>query len=119
MVDLKPWPANKKDSAIKQIFKELEGKSNPNRFYFNVFLKSGESYEKVGSVADLTRNGRYLGTERSRLVMPPSEHMLGLFCTFQNLFFPTLKRCIPGFIQAFTTEALEEVFNQAIEAGLT
>lgn len=95
----------------------MEGRINPNHFYFNCFVKSGEQYE-VNRVEDMIRNGYYTGSERTRLVMPPSQHLTGLFCLFQQLLFPSLKKNIPGFVQAMKTEDLELQMNAAIESGL-
>lgn len=63
-------------------------------------------------------DGFYTGSERTRLIMPSSIHLVGLFCILQNLFFDSLKECIPGFIQAVKTEDLEEQMNAAIFEGL-
>jgi len=117
VVQAKSWNAGKKAKYIREICLEMEGRSNPNHFYFNCFVKAGEQYE-VTSADELVKDGYYTGSERTRLVMPPSQHLTGLFCIFQSLFFNALKKTIPGFVQAMKTEALEEQMNAAIESGL-
>jgi hypothetical protein len=42
VIDSKPWTMSKRLKYARQIFRELEGSSNPNRFYFGCFVKSGE-----------------------------------------------------------------------------
>jgi hypothetical protein len=109
--DNSAWDAAKKEKYTSTFLKQSAAvvwRTADWVYAFCAMVKSGEVYFRWQTVRDAF-NCLLGRDDRPRLIFSPSANACGPITWIQQFMFRDLKKVIPGFIQAMTSDSLKEV----------